>query len=121
MKILVVDDNNDINKLLAKYFEAKGHDCIATKDGYEGFQLCVNNKFDAIILDLAMPGFTGKDFLDSLDQRGIINKQKIIVLTALPLGDVTIEDGHHGICQVLQKPCRLEDLMKTLTTLTAVS
>ncbi|TLX83434.1 MAG: response regulator transcription factor [Thaumarchaeota archaeon] len=121
MKILVVDDNSSITELLAMYFKKKGHDCITTNDGKEGLSLCMNNKFDAIILDLAMPEFTGKDFLDSLIQEGKIEQQKIIVLTAMPLGNVKIEDHRHGICEVLPKPCKLDVLMKTLESLTVAA
>ena len=121
MKILVVDDNNSVTGLLSQFFNAKGHDCVTTNSGKKGLALCLNNKFDAIILDLAMPDFTGADFLDSLIEAGKIENQKIIVLTALPLGDVKLGDHHHGICEVLPKPCNLGALMKTLTSLTAVT
>ena len=121
MKILVVDDNNSITELLSKFFEAKGHNCIVTNSGKEGLSLCLNSKFDAIILDLAMPEFTGQDFLDSLIREGKIEKQKIIVLTAMPLGNVKIEDHRHGICVVLPKPCNLGLLMKTLESLNVVT
>ena len=121
MKILVIDDNNDITDLFSKFFKSKGHDCIATKDGEMGLQLCLKNKFDAIILDLAMPGFTGKDFLDSLIKERKVDEQKIILLTAMPLGDVKIKDHYHGVCEVLQKPCRLDVLLQTITSLNAVA
>src|SRR5437867_5043277 len=121
MKILVVDDNKSVTGLLSKFFKVKGHDCIATNDGKEGLSLCLNSKFDAIILDLAMPEFTGRDFLDSLIQEGKIAEQKIIVLTAMPLGNVKIEDHRHGICEVLPKPCKLDVLMKTLESLTVAA
>ena len=121
MKILVVDDNHSVTQLLSQFFKAKGFDCVTTHSGKKGLELCINNKFDAIILDLAMPDFTGADFLDSLIQAGKIDNQKIIVMTALPLGDVNLGDHHHGICEVLSKPCNLGDLMKTLTSLTAVT
>jgi DNA-binding response OmpR family regulator len=121
MKILVVDDNNSITELLSKYFKAKGHDCITTNDARDGLSQCIHNKFDAIILDLAMPEFTGADFLDSLVQQGKIREQKIIVLTAMPLGDVKIEDHHSGICEVLPKPCNLDVLLKTLESLHVVA
>lgn len=121
MKILVVDDNNSITELLLKYFKSKGHDCITTNDGKEGLSLCLNSKFDAIILDLAMPEFTGKDFLDSLIQKGKIAEQKIIVLTAMPLGNIKIDDHRHGICEVLPKPCNLSVLLKTLESLNVVA
>lgn len=121
MKILVVDDNTDINNLFTKFLKSKGHDCIATMDGEEGLRLCLNNKFDAIILDIAMPGFTGKDFLDALNKAGKIDEQKIIILTALPLGDVRIQDPYRGVCEVLQKPCRLDVLLETITSLNAIA
>ncbi|TLX93885.1 MAG: response regulator transcription factor [Thaumarchaeota archaeon] len=121
MKILVVDDNSSITELLSVYFKRKGHDCTTTNSGKEGLSLCLHSKFDAIILDLAMPGFTGQDFLDSLIEEGKINEQKIIVLTALPLGDVKIEDHRHGICEVLPKPCDLSALMKKIESLNAVA
>ncbi len=121
MKILVVDDNNSITELLSQYLKRKGHDCIATNDGKEGLSLCLNSKFDAIILDLAMPEFTGKDFLDSLIHEGKIAEQKIIVLTAMPLGNVEIEDHRHGICEVLPKPCNLGVLLKAIESLNVVA
>ena len=121
MKILVVDDNNSITELLSQYLKKKGHDCITTNDGKEGLSLCLNSKFDAILLDLAMPEFTGKDFLDSLIQEGSIEEQKIIVLTAMPIDNVKIDDHHHGICEVLSKPFNLSDLLKKLESLNVVA
>ena len=121
MKILVVDDNNSITELLAKFFKAKGHDCITTNNGEEGLSLCLKNKFDAIVLDLAMPGFTGADFLDSLIQEGNIKEQKIIVITAMPIGDIKIDDRRHGVCEVLPKPLNLNVLLKKLESLNVVA
>jgi len=121
MKILVVDDNNSITELLSQYFKLRGHDCTVTNSGKDGLWLCLNHKFDAIVLDLAMPEFTGKDFLDSLIQNEKIETQKIIVLTAMPLGDVVIKGARHGICKVVQKPFKLDVLMKTLESLNIVA
>jgi len=121
MKILVVDDNISITGMLSKFFIMKGHDCIIANTGKKGLSLCHNNKFDAIVLDLAMPRFTGRDFVDSLVQDGKIDKQKIIILTALPLGNVAIGKDHNGICEVLQKPCKLDFLMKTIESLNVVA
>ena len=120
MKILVVDDNFGITEMLSQFFKLKGHDCIATNNGKEGLWLCLNHKFDAIILDLAMPEFTGKDFLDELIQAGKINEQKIIVITAMPLERVIIENSHHGVCDVVKKPFKLENIMKTLESLNVI-
>ncbi|HMK32379.1 MAG TPA: response regulator [Nitrosopumilaceae archaeon] len=121
MKILVVDDNNSITELLSGYLRRKGHDCITTNNGKEGLLLCLNIKFDAIILDLAMPEFTGKDFIESLTEEGKITRQKIILLTAMPLGNIKIDDRRSGICEVLSKPCSLSALLNTLESLNVVA
>ena len=117
----MVDDNNSITDLLSQYLKKKGHECITTNDGKEGLSLCLNGKFDAIVLDLAMPEFTGMEFVDILSQKGKMKEQNIIVLTAMPLGSVKIDDHHRGICQVLSKPCNLNLLLKTLESLNVVA
>lgn len=121
MKILVVDDNNSITEMLSQYFKRKGHDCITTNNGKEGLSLCLNDKFDAIILDLAMPEFTGADFLDSLHQEGRIAEQKIIVITAMPIGEVKIDNHRHGVCEVLPKPFNLSVLLQKIESLNVVA
>ena len=121
MKILVVDDNNSVTELLSQFFKLRGHDCIVTNNGKEGLWLCLNRKFDAVVLDLSMPEFTGKDFLDSLIQEGKIEKQKIVVITAMPLGDVILDGTRRGICDVVRKPFKLDVLMKTLESLNVVT
>jgi DNA-binding response OmpR family regulator len=121
MKILVVDDNNSITELLSQFFKLRGHDCIVTNSAKDGLWLCLNSKFDAVVLDLAMPEFTGKDFIDSLVQRGKIRDQRIIVMTAMPLGNVVIEGAHRGICEVIRKPFKLDDLMKTLESINVIT
>ena len=121
MKILVVDDNNSITELLSQFFKLRGHDCIVTNSAKEGLWLCLNTTFDAVVLDLAMPEFTGKDFLDSLIQRGKIGEQKIVVITAMPLGSIILEGFHRGICEVIRKPFKLEHLMRTLESINVIT
>ena len=45
--------------------------------------MALTNKYDAIILDLDMPEFTGNDFINELVKLGVISSQNIIVLTGL--------------------------------------
>ena len=64
MKILVVDDNESISSMLKKFLTIKGHDCTASQDGRNALDMMVREKFDVIILDLAMPEFTGYDIIN---------------------------------------------------------
>ena len=105
MKILIVDDNKDITKMFSKYFTIKGHMCSVANDGRSGINLIENEKFDVIILDLAMPEFSGSDVIDVLWKNGKIKNQNIVTLTASSLSDENDSMmKSKGIHSCLKKP-----------------
>jgi CheY-like chemotaxis protein len=115
MKILVIDDNQSITNVISKFLKMKGHDCVTENEGRSGLARCLSQSFDAILLDLSMPEFSGKEFIDTLVKQGKIKDHRIIVFTSLPLGMINIEkSANRGIVQVLQKPVELDLLLKTL-------
>lgn len=105
MKILIIDDNKDITKMFSKYMTIKGHLCSVVNDGRSGLDLIENKTFDAIILDLAMPDFSGSDIIDALYKSGKIKNQNIVTLTASSISD---EDESNmkskGVSLCLKKP-----------------
>ena len=105
MEILIIDDNKDITKMFSKYFTIKGHSCSVANDGRSGLNLIENKTFDVVILDLAMPEFSGSDVIDALCKSGKIKNQNIVTLTASSLSD---EDEStmksKGIHSCLKKP-----------------
>ncbi len=105
MKILIIDDNKDITKMFSKYMTIKGHSCSVVNDGRSGLNLIENKTFDAIILDLAMPDFSGSDIVDALYKSGKIKNQNIVTLTASSISD---EDESNmkskGVSLCLKKP-----------------
>ena len=82
MKILIIDDNEDITKMLSKYMTIKGHSCSVANDGRNGLNLIEKEIFDVVILDIAMPEFSGNDIIDKLYKNGKIKNQNIVTLTA---------------------------------------
>ena len=68
MKVLLIDDNETITEMMSKYLTAKGHQCSVTNDGRTGLTLINEKKFDVVLLDLAMPDFTGVDVIDELSK-----------------------------------------------------
>jgi two-component system, OmpR family, response regulator len=105
MKILLIDDNKDITKMFSKYMTIKGHSCTVANDGRSGLNFIENQIFDAVILDLAMPEFSGNDIVDALYKSGKIKNQNIITLTASSIRD---EDElvlkSKGVHSCLKKP-----------------
>lgn len=118
MKILLIDDNRDISDMLSQYLEIKGHKCLVANGGRAGLNLILNEKFDMIILDLAMPDFSGYDVIKALQNQNVINNYKILVLTASSITDPEIEKlTSGGIRACLKKPVRLKELMQTISSL----
>jgi len=105
MKILLIDDNSDITKMLHKYMTLKGHSCSVANNGLSGLDLINKQTFDVIILDIAMPTFSGNDVIEALHKNGKIKNQNIVTLTASILtGDIeTILKGK-GVKLCLKKP-----------------
>ena len=59
--------------MLTRMLEYEGYGCIVSNDGRNGLAMLQQKKFDAIILDLAMPGFTGFDVVDALEKKRYFN------------------------------------------------
>jgi two-component system, OmpR family, response regulator len=116
MRILVIDDNKDITDMLSLYLEnLDNYKCEVVNEGNEGLQKIKSENFDVVILDLAMPSFSGIDIINSLKSDDLIAKKNIIVLTASALNDEDIEGlTRNGIRAVLKKPISIDELTSTI-------
>jgi len=115
LKILGIDDNVDINKLISTVAKADGHDFRWVINGREGLKLIREEKYDAVLLDLAMPDFSGTEVIDSLIKEGIIKKQPIILFTASSKTDEEIQELiNKGAHSCIRKPANIQNLLKRL-------
>ncbi|MFZ1076524.1 MAG: response regulator [Nitrosotalea sp.] len=115
MKILLIDDNQDITTMMHKYLTIKGHDCIVSNDGRNGLTIIEGQEFDVILLDLAMPEFTGIDIVNDLYNSGKIKEKKIILFTASSVKDDEIRNLiKKGVHSCLKKPVKLDLLIKSI-------
>ena len=58
-KILVVDDEEMIRKIVSKYASFEGHEVTEAQDGMKAIELCRNGDFDIVIIDIMMPELDG--------------------------------------------------------------
>jgi len=118
MKILGIDDNEDILSLCEITLSSEGHEYTGINNGREGLQAIRDKKFDLLLLDLSMPNFSGMDVIDALVKEGIMNKQKVAILTATSPTkeeiDLFLEKGAHS---VLKKPIDPDALSKFVNKL----
>lgn len=114
MNILGIDDNEDILKLLDTVLTSKGHDFTQAVNGKDGLKLIEEQNFDAILLDLAMPEFSGIDVIESLKKDNRIKDQKIILFTASSATDKEIDAllQYDGIKSCIRKPVDINVLIK---------
>ena len=82
LEILIIDDNEQITKMLTTFLELKEHKCTVANDGKEGLSIIKENRHDVVLLDLAMPEFDGYSVIKDLEENNLIKDQKIIVFTA---------------------------------------
>jgi len=115
MKILGIDDNEDLLNLCEIALSSEGHEYTAIDSGREGLQAIKDKKFDVVLLDLSMPEFSGVDVIDALVKEGIIKKQKVVIFTASSATEKEygplLEKGAHSI---IKKPLDVDDLLETV-------
>ena len=81
MRILVIEDNSDIAANIGDFLADKGHVVDFAGDGVTGLHLAVVNEFDAIILDLSLPGMDGLEVCRKLRQDAQ-RQTPVLMLTA---------------------------------------
>ncbi len=81
MKILIVEDNRDIAENIAEYLEPLGYVLDFAYDGKAGLELALDTSFDAIVLDVMLPGLDGFSVCRKLRQEEGISTP-VLMLTA---------------------------------------
>jgi len=116
MNILAIDDNEDILKLLDTVITSKGYNFTQAVNGKEGVKLIEEQHFDAILLDLAMPEFSGMDVVESLKKSNILKDQNIIIFTASSATDKEISEllQNEGVSFCIRKPVDIKFLIKKI-------
>ena len=116
LSVLIIDDNDQITKMISSFLDMSNHDCTVVNDGKEGLEMIKTNQYDSIVLDLAMPEFDGYDILDVLQQEDPSQLSKIIILTASSVPIETVRKFKEiGISSCLQKPVDIDQLLARIT------
>ncbi len=101
MKILGIDDNEDLLNLCETVLTSDGHEFTGITNGRDGLKAIRDKKFDVVLLDLSMPDFSGMDVIDALVKEGIMKKQKVVIFTGTSPTEKEIElfleKGAHSV------------------------
>jgi DNA-binding response OmpR family regulator len=109
LRILIVEDNDDIAENIGDYLEAQGHVVDFALDGIGGLHLALTQDFDVIVLDIMLPGMDGLTFCRKL-RKEADNKTPVLMLTARDTLSDKLEGFDAGADDYLVKPFALEEL-----------
>jgi DNA-binding response OmpR family regulator len=114
--ILLIEDHKDIAEMVIAYLENRGFEVDYAADGVTGLHLAVSNSYDAIILDLMLPGMDGIDVCKKLRTEAR-RDTPVIMLTARDTLDDKITGLETGADDYLIKPFAIKELEARLRSL----
>jgi DNA-binding response OmpR family regulator len=116
VRILIIEDDRSIATNLYDFLSARGHSVDAAADGVTGLHLAVTDPFDAIVLDIGLPGMDGLKLCDKLRREAQV-ETPVLMLTARD----TLQDKLHGFDSgaddYLVKPFALKEVEARLNAL----
>lgn len=115
MRVLVVEDEKKVAGFIQKGLEAQGIDVDVSFNGDEAYGLATSRAYDAIVLDIMLPGRDGLSILRNLRKQK--NDVPVILLTARSELDERVEGLNLGADDYLTKPFYVEELAARLHAL----
>lgn len=115
MLILIVEDNPDLVANLVDFLEVRGHTVDIAYNGYSGLGFALDNSYDAIVLDLMLPGIDGLEVCAKLRAAG--RRVPILMLTARDSLEDKLDGFASGADDYLIKPFALQELEARLLVL----
>ncbi len=117
MRILIIEDNPDIAANLGDYLEERKHIVDFAADGKTGLQLALTHDFDAIVLDLFLPGMDGLQVCEQI-RANATRHIPILMLTARDQLEDKLEGFRRGADDYLVKPFELQEVEARLEVIT---
>ena len=109
MHILIIEDDLAIAANLYDFLESRGHSADAAANGIAGLHLAVTQRFDAILLDLGLPGMNGITLCRKLRQESQVDTP-ILMLTARDTLEDKLTGFEYGADDYLIKPFALKEV-----------
>lgn len=109
MRLLVVEDQRDLNEIIVRKLNNEGYSVDACYDGEEALAMLSCAEYDAIVLDIMLPGITGLGILRKL--RGSGDRTPVLLLTALGSVEDRVAGLDAGADDYLTKPFDFSELL----------
>lgn len=108
MKLLIIEDEPELNKSIHRFLEGQYHHCHTAIDFKSAMNLLMEHDYDCIILDIGLPGGSGLDILKRIKADG--KEDSVIIISARSSLDDKIKGFDFGADDYLPKPFHLAEL-----------
>lgn len=109
MKLLVVEDEKTLNKIISKRLETVGYTVSSCYNGEEALEVLKNDTFDAIVMDIMMPKVSGLEVLEEMGKKNI--STPVLLLTAKDTVEDRVLGLDKGAHDYLVKPFAFDELL----------
>ena len=107
-KILIVEDDTDINNMMADALQKAGYGCVQAFSGTEGLLYIERESFSLVVLDLMLPGMNGETLLPQIKERQAV---PVIVVSARDSIDSKVGLLTSGAEDYMTKPFNIEEFI----------
>lgn len=112
-KILIVEDEISIQKLIEYELTNSGHDCFVCGDGISAIEMCNDNHFDIVLLDHMLPGKTGVEICEYIRTKNDVTY--IIMLTAVNDDENKLRAFDLGADDYIVKPFSIKEVQARIS------
>ena len=115
MRLLLIEDDAKLSRLLVRGLREEGFAVDATGDGDDGAWRAAENEYDAVILDVNLPGMDGFQVLEKMRAKG--RRTPVLILTARGALQDRLRGLNGGADDYLKKPFDFEELLARIHAL----
>jgi signal transduction histidine kinase/DNA-binding response OmpR family regulator len=118
-RILVVEDDPDMNRFIAESLQSDGFDVLSAFDGAQGYEMAVTERPDLVLTDIMMPRMSGDELVRRLRENADLSSTPIVVLTARIDDELRVRLLREGAQDYLDKPLFVAELRARVQNLVA--
>jgi DNA-binding response OmpR family regulator len=116
-RILLIEDEPSIQRLICYALQTKGHDVSVAQDGSDGLQVARTKTPDLILLDMVMPEMSGMEVLMTLKADSSLKNIPVLIVTASAQKEEAERAIELGAADYLIKPFHVQDLHEAVMEL----
>jgi DNA-binding NtrC family response regulator len=109
LRVLIVDDEPDFREILVKRLRMRNLEAIPAAGGREALERLIDEPFDAVVLDMHMPGMCGMETLREIKK--VAPSVEVIILTGVAELQLAVQGMELGAFDYLLKPTDVDELL----------